>query len=198
MGSFTRMKEDVEELTMQLSAKLPGKRIIWVFLAVVVLIVFILGFGIGFASTSSNPCSGSSCQVPVYLFISNNSESCPALTGERLLTTVADGQSFEGLSVLLQCQGSYLPFPTSVRCTRKKLFDGALVLEWSNLPVCYPSNLISLEYWKETIHARGFSLLMKMTDLLSSSEDDLEISKADLERILQYLESQLRNKTGLK
>ena len=154
MGSFHRMKEDIEEMTMQVSAKLPGKIIIWIFLAVLVLIVFVLGFGIGFSSSGSNPCSGSSCQVPVYLFLSNNSESCPALTGEKLLTTVADGQSFEGLSVLLQCKGSYLPFPTSVKCTRKKLFDGAQVLEWSNLPVCYPASLISLEYWKETVHAR--------------------------------------------
>jgi len=155
MGSFHRMKEDIEEMTMQVSAKLPGKIIIWIFLAVLVLIVFVLGFGIGFSSSGSNPCSDSSCQVPVYLFLSNNSESCPALTGEKLLTTVADGQSFEGLSVLLQCKGSYLPFPTSVKCTRKKLFDGAQVLEWSNLPVCYPASLISLEYWKETVHARS-------------------------------------------
>eukprot|EP00092_Neocalanus_flemingeri_P091856 GFUD01116541.1.p1 GENE.GFUD01116541.1~~GFUD01116541.1.p1 ORF type:complete len:494 (-),score=122.32 GFUD01116541.1:173-1591(-) len=155
MGSFHRMKEDAEEMAVQVSSKLPGKAIIWIFLGVLVLIVFVLGFGIGFSSNGSNTCSDSSCQVPVYLFLSNNTESCPALTGENLLTRTANGQSFEGLSVHLQCQGNYLPFPTSVRCTRKKLFDGAQVLEWSNLPVCYPSNLISLEYWKETIHARS-------------------------------------------
>jgi len=140
MGSFHRMKEDIEEMTMKVSAKLPGKIIIWVSLAVVLLIVLVLGFGIGFASTGTNPCNGSSCHVPVYYFLSNNYESCPALTGEKLLTTVADGQSFEGLSVLLQCKGRYLPFPTSDKCTRKKLLDGVQLLEWSNLPVCYPTS----------------------------------------------------------
>jgi len=149
------MKEDVEEMAMQVSSKLPGKTIIWIFMCVVVLIIFVLGFGIGFASNGSNPCSGSSCQVPVYLFLSNNSESCPPLTGDKLLTTVPEGQSFEGLSVHLQCQGNYLPYPTSVKCARKKVFDGAHVLEWSNKPVCYPASLISLEYWRETRHARS-------------------------------------------
>ena len=38
-------------------------------------------------------------QIPVYYFLANNSESCPELSGERLLTTVAEGESFEGLSV---------------------------------------------------------------------------------------------------
>merc|ERR1712142_353220 len=155
MGSFHRMKEEVEEMAMQVSAKLPGKTVIWTFLVVLILIVFVLGFGIGFASNGSNACSGSSCTVPVYLFLSNNTESCPALEGENLLTTVQEGQSFEGLSVNLQCQGNYLPFPTSVKCRRKKLFDGENVLEWSNLPVCYSANLISLQYWKETLHARS-------------------------------------------
>jgi len=149
------MKEEVEEMAMQVSAKLPGKTVIWTFLVVLILIVFVLGFGIGFASNGANPCSGSSCTVPVYLFLSNNSETCPALVGENLLTTVAEGQSFEGLSVNLQCQGNLLPFPTSVKCRRKKVFDGSNVLEWSNLPVCYPPNLISLQYWKETLHARS-------------------------------------------
>merc|ERR1712013_768133 len=118
MGSFHRMKE---EMAMQVSAKLPGKTVIWTFFVVLILIVFVLGFGIGFASNGSNPCSGSSCTVPVYLFLSNNSETCPALVGENLLTTVAEGQSFEGLSVNLQCKGNLLPFPTSVKCRRKKL-----------------------------------------------------------------------------
>ena len=40
-------------------------------------------------------------QIPVYYFLANNSESCPELSGERLLTTVAEGESFEGLSVSL-------------------------------------------------------------------------------------------------
>ena len=37
----------------------------------------------------------------MYYFLANNSESCPELSGERLLTTVAEGESFEGLSVSL-------------------------------------------------------------------------------------------------
>ena len=65
MGSFHRMKEDVEEMAMQVSAKLPGKTILWIFLGVIVLIIFVLGFGIGFASNGSNPCTGSNCQIPV-------------------------------------------------------------------------------------------------------------------------------------
>ena len=142
-------------MAMQVSAKLPRKTVIWTFLCVLILIVFVLGFGIGFGSAGSNSCSGSSCHVPVYLFLSNNTESCPALTGENLLTTVAEGESFEGLSVLLQCRGNFLPFPTSVKCRRKKLFDGEQVLEWSNLPVCYPASLISLQYWAHTLHARS-------------------------------------------
>ena len=40
-------------------------------------------------------------QIPVYYFLANNSESCPERSGERLLTTVAEGESFEGLSVSL-------------------------------------------------------------------------------------------------
>ena len=36
----------------------------------------------------------------MYYFLANNSESCPELSGERLLTTVAEGESFEGLSVI--------------------------------------------------------------------------------------------------
>ena len=48
MGSFHRMKEEVEEMALQVSAKLPGKTVIWMFMCVVLLIVFVLGFGIGF------------------------------------------------------------------------------------------------------------------------------------------------------
>jgi len=143
-------------MALQVSAKLPGKTVIWMFMCVVLLIVFVLGFGIGFgANNGSSPCSGNSCTVPVYLFLSNNSESCPALEGDKLLTTVPYGQSFEGLSVHLQCSGSYLPFPTSVKCQRKKEFDNEHALEWSNKPVCYPASLISLKFWKETLHARS-------------------------------------------
>ena len=41
----------------------------------------------------------------MYYFLANNSESCPELSGERLLTTVAEGESFEGLSVIDEHSG---------------------------------------------------------------------------------------------
>ena len=96
---------------------------VWVFLGVCVAIVFIIGFGIGFRSAggAGDLCKGAEncqeggvgdkivpnykslhilrCQIPVYYFLANNSESCSELSGERLLTTVAEGESFEGLSV---------------------------------------------------------------------------------------------------
>ena len=49
------MKEDVEEMAMQVSAKLPGKTVIWTFLSVLILIVFVLGFGIEFGSAECAP-----------------------------------------------------------------------------------------------------------------------------------------------
>jgi hypothetical protein len=128
MASFKRLRDDIEETVLHVSAKLPGKTIIWMFLFIFLLILLIHGFGIGLGSSGSYLCTSSSCNLPSYIFLSNNSESCPALTGEKLLTTLAAGQSFEGLSVLLQCQGRYQPFPTYVRCNRKKLLDGTQVL----------------------------------------------------------------------
>ena len=99
---------------------------VWVFMGVCVALVFIIGFGIGFGSAggAGDLCQGAeNCQeggvrttlvqviikltlrmpsqIPVYYFLANNSESCPELSGERLLTTVAEGESFEGLSVSL-------------------------------------------------------------------------------------------------
>ena len=94
---------------------------VWVFMGVCVALVFIIGFGIGFGSAggAGDLCQGAeNCQeggvrtpliqvqtlrmpsqIPVYYFLANSSESCPELSGERLLTTVAEGESFEGLSV---------------------------------------------------------------------------------------------------
>ena len=104
-----------------MNQKLPGKTVVWVFMGVCVALVFIIGFGIGFGSAggAGDLCQGAeNCQeggvrkrliqvqtlrmpsqIPVYYFLANNSESCPELSGERLLTTVAEGESFEGLSV---------------------------------------------------------------------------------------------------
>ena len=94
---------------------------VWVFMGVCIALVFIIGFGIGFGSGggAGDLCQGAeNCQeggvrttliqvqalrmpsqIPVYYFLANNSESRPELSGERLLTTVAEGESFEGLSV---------------------------------------------------------------------------------------------------
>ena len=109
MSSFHRMKEEAEDVLMLVSNKLPGRTIIWTTFGVFILIIFVLGFGIGYGS------GGSESSVPVYYFVSRHNESCPALTGERLLTTLREGDSFEGLSVHLQCRGNYVPYPASVR-----------------------------------------------------------------------------------
>ena len=62
-------------------------------MAICLLIIFVLGFGIGFGAGSNR--EGGQPGLPTYYFISNTSESCPALSGGRLLTTVGEGQSFE-------------------------------------------------------------------------------------------------------
>lgn len=145
------MKEDLDELTTQVETKIPGKTVLWLLVAICLLIIFILGFGIGFGSGRNRD---SDSRVPFYYFISNTSESCPALSGGRLLTTVGEGQSFEGLSVHLQCEGSYTPYPLSVKCRRR---PGTDILEWSNLPVCFPTILVTPEHWSKVPHARSVS-----------------------------------------
>lgn len=52
--------------------------------------------------------------MPTYVFVSNNSYSCPELKAERLLTTMEAGQSFEGLVVNLACRGDFNAFPNQV------------------------------------------------------------------------------------
>jgi len=151
MGTMDKFKEGVEDLVMSLIARLPGKMIIWLILSVLVLFLFILGFSVGLGSASLDSCSGSVC--PQYSVLPNNSASCPALLGDKLLTTLAQGESWEGLVVLLQCEGTHTPYPTSVRCMRTSRTE----LQWSHLPVCHPSSLVSIEYWKESIHARSVS-----------------------------------------
>ena len=58
--------------------------------------------------------------------------------------------SLQGLSVHLQCEGSYTPYPLSVKCRRGR--GGGL--EWSNLPVCFPTILVTPEHWARVPHAR--------------------------------------------
>ena len=79
---------------LQVETKLPGRTVLWLFVAISILIIFVLGFGIGYGSGRNS--DGSGDRTPFYYFISNTSESCPALTAERLLTPVGEGQSFEG------------------------------------------------------------------------------------------------------
>jgi len=153
MPSFQRMKEDLDDLSSQVSAKLPGRTVVWVFLAVLLLVIFVLGFGIGYGAKPSP----SGDEILVSYFMVNNSETCPALVGERLLTTVEESQSFEGLVVNLQCKGNYNPFPMQVKCIRKTTFDNSYILQWSHLPVCYPSILVTPQHWSKTPHARSVS-----------------------------------------
>ena len=138
MGPFHRLKDAVEEETNFIAAKLPGKLIVWNCILSFVLFILILSFALGLSGNSSSTftCDGPSCKIPSYVFLKNQTASCPALQGEKLLNGLAEGQSFEGLSVLLQCDHGHHPYPISVRCIRKPSLDGAEVLKWSGLPVC--------------------------------------------------------------
>ena len=111
-------------------------------------------FFLGSTDSSSEAAKQSS---PNYIFVSNNSQSCPPLVGERLLTTMRHGQSFEGLVVNLACRGDYNPFPNQIKCRRRQAFGEACDLEWSHIPVCYPSVLVSKTHWAKTLHARSVS-----------------------------------------
>ena len=113
MPSFQRMKEDLDELSTHVSAKLPGRAIIWVFLSIVVLTIFVLGFGIGYGSRGGDGGNNNNNVIVSYYSV-NSTDSCPPLVGEKLLSTVDQGQSFEGLVVNLQCKGEYHPYPMQV------------------------------------------------------------------------------------
>ena len=79
--------------------------------------------------------------------------------GERLLTTMDAGQSFEGLVVNLACRGDFNPFPNQIKCRRRAgaFADEPGALEWSHVPVCYPTVLVSKTHWTKTLHARSVS-----------------------------------------
>lgn len=154
------MKDDFDDISNQVSAKLPGRPLFWLIVSVSLLVILLIGFGIGFGSGSERGgCGGkagcSEGSIPIYYFLSNKSESCPALQGERLLTSLAEGHSFEGLSVNLQCAGDYVPYPLQVKCQRKQVFNGQSILEWSGLPVCYPTMLVTPEHWTKIKHGRS-------------------------------------------
>jgi len=162
MVSFQRMKDDFDDISTQVSAKVPGRPVFWLLIAASLLLVLLIGVGIGYGSGSGGGgCSGEKgCTegyIPVYYRLSNISESCPELSGEGLLTMVAEGQSFEGLIVNLQCKGDFTSFPLQVRCQRKQTFDGESILEWSHLPVCHPTMLVTPLHWNKIKHARSVS-----------------------------------------
>ena len=132
MVEFQRMKDDLDGIPNKVESKLPRKSVVCASLLVCCLLVLILGI---LAGTSAGGGTGS---LPVYHRLPRTNHSCPPLTAEMLSTTVGEGQSFEGLVVLLECRTGYSPFPSSVKCERRKHYDGSTWLQWSNYPLCYP------------------------------------------------------------
>ena len=88
--------------------------------------------------------------------------------------------NFIGLVVNLACRGDYNVFPNQIKCRRKTPGDSQL--EWSHIPVCYPSVLVSKTHWTKTLHARSVSCTgdaSKTTCYLSCIRDYIAVeSKA--------------------
>ena len=76
------------------------------------------------------------------------------------------GQSFEGLTVNLACRGDYNAFPNQVKCRRRQAFGESSDLEWSHIPVCYPSVLVSKTHWAKTLHARSVSCKFSISNTI--------------------------------
>eukprot|EP00096_Caligus_rogercresseyi_P016262 TRINITY_DN8850_c0_g1_i1.p1 TRINITY_DN8850_c0_g1~~TRINITY_DN8850_c0_g1_i1.p1 ORF type:complete len:490 (-),score=121.00 TRINITY_DN8850_c0_g1_i1:86-1555(-) len=165
MVSFQRMKEEFDDLGVHVSNKLPviGRGACAIISALSMALLFVIIIAIWLASTTTSPRGNENSlspalsppSVPSYVFQSLNNASCPPLVGGRLLTTMEEGQSFEGLVVSLSCRGSFNAFPNQIKCRRKSPQSNEL--EWSHVPVCYPSLLISKAYWAQTLHARSVS-----------------------------------------
>lgn len=157
------MKDEIDGLGSHISSRVPvlGKTGCLTIVAIGVFVLFIIGFAIGYGSHRVNSNTDGiraeqlQQQQPNYVFVSNTTGSCPALSGERLLTTMKHGDSFEGLVVNLACRGDYNVFPNQVKCRRKNPRESEL--EWSHIPVCYPSVLVSKTHWTKTLHARSVS-----------------------------------------
>ena len=132
MVEFERMKDDIDGIPHKAEGKLSRKSVFCASLLVCCLLVLILGILAG------TRVGGNTGYLPVYHRLTRTNDSCPPLTGEMLTTTVGEGQSFEGLVVLLECRTGYSPFPSSVRCERRRHYDGSAWLQWSNYPLCYP------------------------------------------------------------
>ena len=130
MVSFQRMKDDPELAQKKNQAKTLPCVLLLGFSA----LVFLLGVFAGSWSTGLAPCTGCSHSINI-----RSNQSCPALQGEFLITTIQEGNSFEGLSVELQCSKDYTPYPLSVKCEKRRHYDGSTWLQWSSFPVCLPS-----------------------------------------------------------
>ena len=101
MVSFQRMRDDLDDLGTQVTNKLPavGKTGCIALVGVAVLVLFAIGFAIGYSSNNNStgditssaqsfPKSQGLIQsAPHYVFVSNNSYSCPELIGDRLLVS---------------------------------------------------------------------------------------------------------------
>jgi hypothetical protein len=142
MVNFQRMKDELDGLGNSLSSRVPviGKTGCFTIIAIAIFLVFVLAFVIGYGSHKQ---------------AAAQTGSCPPLTGQRLLTTMEYGDSFEGLVVNLACRGDYNVFPNQVKCRRKN--PESTILEWSHLPVCYPSVLVSKTHWTKALHVRSVS-----------------------------------------
>ena len=100
MVSFQRMKDEIDGWGNTITSRVPviSKSGCLLIVAISVFLLVILGFAIGYGSRPSQPASASALiQKPNYVFVSNTSGSCPPLAGQRLLTTMNQGDSFEGM-----------------------------------------------------------------------------------------------------
>ena len=94
---------------------------------------------------------------------------------------MGEGDSFEGLVVTLSCRGDYSAFPNQVKCRRQPGSDN---LEWSHVPVCYPSVLVSATHWTKTLHARSVSCTgnsLKTTCKLTCIRDFIAVETSPYE-----------------
>lgn len=93
MVNFQRMKDELDGFSTQVSTKLPvvGKSSCLTLTAIVVLVVVIVGLAIGLGVQRRNGTDATSASLidavpPAYIYVSNNSGSCPPLVADRLLT----------------------------------------------------------------------------------------------------------------
>ena len=121
MVNFQRMKDELDGFGSQVSTKLPvvnrGSCVVLSLIVVLVIVIFGLAIGLGVQKrVGGGPSSsGLTDSIPsAFIFVSNNSGSCPPLVADRLLTVTRQGESFEGLVVNLACRGDFNPFPNQV------------------------------------------------------------------------------------